>query len=152
MFNTVPWYRDIFWDNYHTVKISYRYNSNCNTVQQPTFTSVVRRAQSSHDDGWDVISELLRPWEIITAHTNTHTLHRQRIRNVLIIPYHSNIHTTVWDPARYAFTIHTDHIRADAVQSTNHITPLRTRANHRDAKSNYCDSSMLPPCLWKRSA
>ncbi len=24
LFNTV--YRDIFWDNYHTVKISYRYN------------------------------------------------------------------------------------------------------------------------------
>ncbi len=24
----IPWNRDIFWDDYHTVKISYRYNPN----------------------------------------------------------------------------------------------------------------------------
>ncbi len=29
-YTVIPWNRDIFWDDYHTVKISYRYNPNYN--------------------------------------------------------------------------------------------------------------------------
>ncbi len=28
-YTVIPWNRDIFWDDYHTVKISYRYNPTC---------------------------------------------------------------------------------------------------------------------------
>ncbi len=28
-YTVILWNRDIFWDNYHTVKISYRYNPTC---------------------------------------------------------------------------------------------------------------------------
>ncbi len=30
-YTVIPWNRDIFWDDYHTVKISYRYNPTLQT-------------------------------------------------------------------------------------------------------------------------
>jgi len=129
-------------------QLFYKPNIICNTTMEcPTFTLVVSGAQN----GWDVIT---KPWEIISTHMNTqtHTPQTMHQKRTTLYKYDATVAEL---PSVHLVCIKqltSMHVQS-GMWSTNHIPPLRTRANQREAQSIYCDSLTLPPCriLWKRS-